>query len=514
MAVALVGSRTTTGGTSTSFVTTFGQTPTPGSLLLLTVASSKGTPEPTVALSGAVGATWTLLGKSWATHGAAGGGAYLYAKFATGSETAPTITASGTTTITWVMEEWSGLDSSYMPSFAAWSATIVTSASAQVLTASRTSTVDNEWVFGVLGGRVLSAGMAPPSAYGGGLAASYNTQVARTAYVYTSTAAIATSGSTLSGSVTFVNNDSTDSNTFALVAFRQPPAPVVVTGAATLVLAGTAASVEVEKSTAPSSLTLTASAASKVVFRKSGTAALALAGTGVSREVAIRAGLATLNVNGAATAVAVQRRTGLATAALTGSGTAVAAGGTKTRTGTATITLAATATVSSGSIATRTGAATVKINGTAVARVVLARTGSAAVTVNATATSTASGGVHPRNGQGFITLGATATTRTVHPRTSTASVALNQTNVTRSYVIERRAGTASLSIDATAVGNVVEWRTGSATVVLVAVGVIHSGHDVTVLSITAKTRPISITDATRNVTITPTQRPVRIESRP
>lgn len=192
----------TTGGTTaaTSFPTTQAQAPLANSIQILTIAQARGTTLGTIGgLSG-----WTLLSSGDELRVTVRTGAYVYARVCSGGESAPTITSSASTAITWLLEEWSGLAG--LPTSTGEVFDVSNSSgSGHTFSDSRTAGTDNEWVYAAFCARAGGTGAInriwdDAGEHFGGAASG------RTTVVYAGHLVIPTSGGSVTVSMTVQNS--------------------------------------------------------------------------------------------------------------------------------------------------------------------------------------------------------------------------------------------------------------------------------------------------------------------
>lgn len=182
---ARVGAITTTGSTATTRATAYTQSPTAGNMLICSLGLSKASGEPTITFR-SNGTGWVLVGKIWANHSTGGGGAYLYAKAAAGGDAAPEFESTASVTWTYSMEEWSGLDNTYIPT-SALTDSDVTAGTDRPLSVDLTAGSIPEFKFGVGAGRTGSGGVTPTQIEWSNLTENLDTASGRSAWLMTAT---------------------------------------------------------------------------------------------------------------------------------------------------------------------------------------------------------------------------------------------------------------------------------------------------------------------------------------
>lgn len=178
----------TTGGANTNSMTITLPTSSAGNFVMVGIGANRGT---TAGNPYSLGSGWTLMLEKYQVNGTSGGLLQVWGKIVSGGESDPTYSISGTQTMTYVAETWTGVASFS----AALTGVGYTSAGTFTMTAnSVNTTVKNSIVATWIGGRATVTGNVSPS-WGAGAATHYDTASGRLGFCNVGTETAATTGS-------------------------------------------------------------------------------------------------------------------------------------------------------------------------------------------------------------------------------------------------------------------------------------------------------------------------------
>lgn len=398
MSISQVGSPTANGAAGTSWTVNLPQVATAGNVIIVSWGYSKGsTGNPTIAISGA-----TLLGSFQGTSGILSGGAGMFALVASGGETSVTLTSSASITLSWIAEEWTGIDTSVFPVGPTPPATYTSDtngASHTITSNTRVASADGELVFTVLGGRGPTSG-AVLTSFGGGATGDYTTASGRVGYVYTANQVVTTGGTSVTHTAVISNSQGSNVNVIGSVSFKATApvtATVTMSGAGTLAASGHqqvpavatmvgAGALSVSgRQDVPATVSMAGSGSVAVSGRQDIPAEVSMAGTGTLAASGINAVPAASTLVGSGTLTVDGRLSLPTTVAFQGAGTLEVSGLQEIPTmvtiaGTGTLMTAGLQTVPSTAVFAGIGTLTTAVGGSVSTEVTLAGSGTLAAT--------------------------------------------------------------------------------------------------------------------------------------